>query len=163
MEWMMGEGQFMRDIPTLFPSLDLLVLAWSSSLTHFCIRLEFCIRDDWVSFQDCSLLPWKKHLMWLILYASNPNIGGFQSSLVTHCLGEGPVWVKCLSMSHYVIYQVNYVAAFDDFSIVDVFSLLIPIHVGCMLNSLQYVFGFSLVFGRNCPYDSFFVFLHILG
>ena len=28
MEWMMGEGQFMREIPTLSPSLDLLVLDW---------------------------------------------------------------------------------------------------------------------------------------
>ena len=84
-------------------------------------------------------------------------------------LAKGPgkflpsMWVKCLSMSHYIIHQVNYVAAFDDFSIVDVFPSLIPIHVGCMLNSLQYVLGFSLVFGRNCSDDYFFVFLHILG
>ena len=90
MEWMMGEGQFMREVPTLFPSLDLLVLAWSTSLTHFCVGLGFCIGDDSVSFRDCSLLPWKRHLMWLIPNASNPNVCGFQPSLEAYCLGEGP-------------------------------------------------------------------------
>ena len=71
------------------------------------------------------------------------------------------VWMKIFSMSHDIIHQVDYVAPFDDLTVMDKFSMLVPTHGRFSLNAFQEAFSFSSVFYGNCSDD--FGFLDSVG
>ena len=71
------------------------------------------------------------------------------------------MWMKIFLMPQDINHQINYIAAFNDLTIVDEFSAFTPMHGWFLFDLFQEVFGFPSVFYGNRSDD--FIVLDSVG